>query len=219
MSRDVPCRSGRRTRTGQRTTATASPIQKSPTQKSPETVWRRIPVADFQLTVLVDGRPVPQYAALGRTYVEALEGSEYELQIYNPLPERVAVALSVDGLNTIDARHSSAWNASKWVIDPYRSITIGGWQMSSERARRFYFTTERNSYAARLGQTSNIGVISAVFFREQRVRPIPMVPPKDSEREPQNSVDSSAQSAKGASQPNLSRRDQIAQTMTMLRRE
>ena len=40
--------------------------------------------------------------------------------------------------------------------------------MSSERARRFYFTNERDSYGAKLGQTANLGVISAVFFREQR---------------------------------------------------
>src|SRR5262245_32604517 len=90
--------------------------------------------SDFQLTVLVDGRRLQEYHVRGKTYVEALRGSEYELQIRNPLPERVAVALSVDGLNSIDARHTSAWNASKWVIEPYGTITIGGWQMSSERA-------------------------------------------------------------------------------------
>src|SRR6185295_1114851 len=39
--------------------------------------------------------------------------------------------------------------------------------MSSENARRFYFTTERDSYAAKLGQAANLGVISAVFFRER----------------------------------------------------
>jgi hypothetical protein len=90
--------------------------------------------------------------------------------------ERVAVALSVDGLNTIDARHTSAWNASKWVIEPYQTITISGWQVSSERARRFYFTNERDSYGAKLGQTANLGVISAVFFRE-RNRPVTVTPP------------------------------------------
>ena len=88
----------------------------------------------------------------------------------------MAVALSVDGLNTIDARHTSAWNASKWVIEPYQTITISGWQMSSERARRFYFTNERDSYGAKLGQTANLGVISAVFFRERR-RIMPVTPP------------------------------------------
>src|SRR5437870_9094890 len=121
----------------------------------------------FQVEILVNGRRVPEYAARGRRYIEALEGAEYEVRIHNPLSVRVAVALSVDGLNTIDARHTSAWDAHKWVIEPYGTIEIGGWQMSSNRARRFYFTTERDSYAAKLGQAQNLGVISAVFFRER----------------------------------------------------
>jgi hypothetical protein len=134
-------------------------------------------VQGFDVDVLVDGRPLEEYYARGKAYVEAIEGSEYEVRIRNPLPFRVAVALSVDGLNSIDARRTSAWNASKWVIGPYQTIHIGGWQMSSERARRFYFTSERDSYAAKLGQASNLGVISAVFFRERRPIPVPVTPP------------------------------------------
>lgn len=121
----------------------------------------------FDVEVLVNGRPLEEYYARGKHYVEALDGAEYEVRVRNPLGVRVAVALSVDGLNTIDARRSSAYDSSKWVIEPYQTITISGWQMSSERARRFYFTTERNSYGAKLGQTSNLGVITAVFFRER----------------------------------------------------
>ena len=131
----------------------------------------------FDVEVLVNGYPVEEYYSRGKVYIEAIAGAEYEVRIRNPLPYRVAVALSVDGLNSIDARRTSAWSASKWVIEPYGTIQIGGWQMSSERARRFYFTTERDSYAAKLGQTSNLGVISAVFFREVRPVPIPITPP------------------------------------------
>src|SRR5437868_9016224 len=75
---------------------------------------------DFDVQVMVDGRPLEEYVARGRTYVQANEGAEYELRIRNPLPVRVAVALSVDGLNSIDARHTTAWEASKWVIGPYQ---------------------------------------------------------------------------------------------------
>ena len=145
-----------------------------PQDRGSERVSRR-PYPNFEVDVLVNGRPVAEYKARGRTYVEALQGSEYELRVRNGSPDRVAVALSVDGLNTIDARHTSAWNASKWVIEPYQTITISGWQVSSERARRFYFTNERDSYGAKLGQTENLGVISAVFFRE-RNRVITAVP-------------------------------------------
>ena len=150
----------------------------------------------FQVEVLVNGRRLQEYHARGRAYVEALNGAEYELRIHNPLPHRVAVALSVDGLNTIDARRTTAWNASKWVIEPYGSITVSGWQMSTQRARRFYFTSEQDSYGAKLGQTANLGVISAVFFREMQSRPIPITPaPK------QRSSDNRSQGAERSEAP------------------
>ena len=131
----------------------------------------------FGVEVLVGGSPVQVIYGRGRRYVEAREGAEYELLVRNPSPVRVAVALSVYGLNTIDARRTSAWESSKWVIEPYGTIRISGWQMSSSRARHFYFTTERDSYAARLGRASDLGVITAVFFRESAPRTYTVPPP------------------------------------------
>jgi hypothetical protein len=154
----------------------ASPLPQTTSSERP-IVGKRLPYGRFEVDVIVNGRPSAEYYARGRTYVEALDGAEYELRIRNPLPERVAVALSVDGLNTIDASHTSAWNASKWVIEPYQTITISGWQVSTERARKFYFTNERDSYGAKLGQTANLGVIAAVFFRERIPKAITVRPP------------------------------------------
>ncbi|MBD0371564.1 MAG: hypothetical protein ICV60_12060 [Pyrinomonadaceae bacterium] len=150
----------------------------------------------FEVEVLVGGRPVPQYWARGRRYIEALKGTEYELRIRNPLGVRVAVALAVDGMNTIDARRSAAWDASKWVIEPYQTITIRGWQMSSARARRFYFTTEKDSYGAKLGQTANLGIISAVFFRERQ--PITVVPQPRTYEDGRDSREETSESSKSA---------------------
>ena len=160
----------------------------------PESSWqqesrRPIRYEPFEVEVLVNGVPLERYPARGRLYVEALRGEEYALRVRNPLPVRVAVALSVDGLNTIDARRSTAWDASKWVIQPYGTITVSGWQVSRERARRFYFTDERDSYAGKLGRPEDIGLISAVFFRERadygeitpRPRPHPLGTPRAEE--------------------------------------
>ena len=145
------------------------------------------PVAEvngFSAEVLVDGRRTTEYAARGRRYIEALQNAEYELRIHNPTGSRVAVALAVDGMNTIDARHSSAWEARKWVIEPYGTIHVRGWQMSANNARRFYFTTERDSYGAKIGQAQNLGVISAVFFRERGPISIMPVTPGGREERP-----------------------------------
>jgi hypothetical protein len=117
--------------------------------------------------ILVGGTAQRQYPHQGRRYVEALKGREYAIQLRNPYGVRVAVALSVDGLNTIDARQTSAMNARKWVLDPYETVTISGWQTSRTEARRFEFTTEESSYGQALGKTANFGVITAVFFKER----------------------------------------------------
>jgi len=117
--------------------------------------------------ILVNGVPQTRYAHDGRWYVEALKGREYAIRLRNPYPVRVAVALSVDGLNTIDARQTTAAGARKWVLGPYQTVTISGWQTSASQARAFEFTTEERSYGQALGKTANLGTISAVFFRER----------------------------------------------------
>ena len=129
----------------------------------------------FSLQVVLDGGVRAEYRARGAVYVEAVRGRPYVLRITNPLPCTVGVALAVDGLDTIDARHGDARSAAKWVLPPYGSVEIPGWQVDGRDARRFYFTGERSSYGAWLGKIDDLGVIEAVFYR-QRLRPIPVVP-------------------------------------------
>lgn len=122
-----------------------------------------------ELSVVVDGQSRSEYNHRGATYIEAIRGREYSLRISNPTPYRVAVALAVDGLNTIDGKHTDGWNASKWVLEPYESTEIDGWQVSDRTARRFFFTGERHSYGAAIGETENLGVIEAIFYRERQL--------------------------------------------------
>jgi len=122
------------------------------------------------IEILVDGTPLTEYPARGTTYVEALRGHEYGVRLTNRTDRRIAVALAVDGLNSIDAKTTSARQASKWVLDPHQTITIDGWQTSSTDARRFFFTTEERSYGAWLDKVDNLGVIEAVVFRERAHR-------------------------------------------------
>jgi hypothetical protein len=136
----------------------------------------------WSLTVLVDGVPAPEYGSRGRVYLEALRGRTFSLRLSNPTSERIAIALSVDGRNVIDAKRTSAGAAAKWILLPGQTADIPGWQVSGESARRFFFTETRRSYARWLGDTSNAGTIEAVFFRERHrlsaqpawVRPDPL---------------------------------------------
>ena len=121
-----------------------------------------------RIEVLVDGMPLTEYPARGTTYIEALRGREYALRLTNLIDRRIAIALAVDGINSIDAKTTPASKASKWVLEPFATTTISGWQISNTDARRFFFTTEEESYGTWLGRDTNLGVIEAVVYRERK---------------------------------------------------
>lgn len=127
----------------------------------------------YSMDILIDGNPVREYDARGTTYVEARKGHEYAVRLTNHTSERIAIALSVDGLNSIDAKTTTAADARKWILDPYQTITLDGWQTSSSTARRFFFTSEDKSYGAWLGKKQNLGIIAAAVYRERRIVPPP----------------------------------------------
>ena len=128
---------------------------------------RALVSGDVAVEILVGGEPLREYVARGTTYIEALQGAEYSVRLHNRSDIRVAVALAVDGLNSIDAKTTPAHTAAKWVLDPWETITVDGWQISQQAARRFVFATEPDSYGAWLGRTANLGAIEAVVFRER----------------------------------------------------
>jgi hypothetical protein len=127
--------------------------------------------APFSISVLVDGAPVPEYASRGRIYIEALNGKDFTIRLVNPTSGRVAVALSVDGRNVVDAKRTTELEATKWVLGPGQTIDVPGWEVSGETARKFFFTETSGSYAKWLGDTANVGTIEAVFFREKVRQP------------------------------------------------
>lgn len=102
--------------------------------------------------------------------IRVSEGDEYSIVVRNPLPVRVAAAVTVDGLNTLDGKRTSAAEGQKWIIEPYSSITIGGWQTSDATMRKFVFTKEGASYAKWKGRrdrkdyTANLGIIGVAYF-------------------------------------------------------
>jgi hypothetical protein len=168
----------------------------------------------LSLEILVNGTPLSELHARGTTYVEAMRHAEYSLRLRNRSGSRMAVALSVDGLNTIDAKTTDAKLASKWVLDPWETVTIDGWQVGPDTARRFFFTSEDKSYGAWLGKTSNLGVIEAVAYREF-VLPPPRQPVLDGDRGGSGrmrSQESAAPRAAGKAAPSPQPADDLAAT-------
>ena len=120
-----------------------------------------------------DGADKPESSRSGRPFVAAAPGERYSLRLHNPLPVRVAVTLTVDGLNSISGKPSGIADGQKWLLEPFSTVVIRGWQVDQGESRRFFFTDKPKSYAkwreGQLGKdlSANCGVIGAAFFWNQ----------------------------------------------------
>jgi len=117
-------------------------------------------------------------------FLQVREGDAYSIVIRNPLPVTVGVAVTVDGLNTIDGKRTTPDKASKWILKPRGSMTIRGWQTGGKSLRRFVFTRGEESYANWKEKhdgrryTRNLGVIGVAFFWDGRLLDRILNPPK-----------------------------------------
>jgi hypothetical protein len=132
--------------------------------------------------VMVEGRWAPLHPApdgSGRWYLEAHAGAGYSIRLHNRSSERLAVSLSVDGLNVISGERSTSAPSDPrpsdpgrmYVIDPWDMTEVRGWRTSLQDVQRFVFVDERASYAARSGRANaRMGWIEMSVYRERYPR-------------------------------------------------
>ncbi|HZY05238.1 MAG TPA: hypothetical protein VFF02_17240 [Anaeromyxobacteraceae bacterium] len=143
----------------------------------PEAPTRQGP---YSLELVDDaGRVLPTFSHRGRIFVLGVPGQRYLLRIRNGSARRVEVVASVDGRDVVDGR-PAAWEKRGYLVEPFGETTIDGYRLSGEAVAAFRFGSVRDSYAARMGDARDVGVIGVAVFPERAVawrpRPYPVQP-------------------------------------------
>ncbi len=103
-----------------------------------------------------------------RSYVEAINGENYSLNIRNHSNQRIGLVIAVDGRNIISGQKSKLkHNENMYILGPYETQSYSGWRTSSRDIHRFYFTEVEDSYAHAFGDDSAMGVIAVAVFEEK----------------------------------------------------
>lgn len=129
---------------------------------------------NYEVRVLVKGRPINEYSHNGQIFIEGRDGSNFEIEFKNQSPNRIEAVLSVDGLSVIDGKEAGP-TSSGYVLGPYETVRIPGWKLTDEQVAAFQFAGKKGSYAAQsTGSARNTGVLGAMVFAEKRPAYVPV---------------------------------------------
>ena len=122
-----------------------------------------------------NNRDLPRFSSGGRSYVLGTVGARYAIVVANPTACRVEAVVSVDGLDAIDGHPANFVEKRGYILPAYGDMTIEGFRTSLNNVATFRFSSVADSYAGRLGQARDVGVIGVAFFPEQA--PVAVAPP------------------------------------------
>jgi hypothetical protein len=134
--------------------------------------------AGYEMTVLVEGVPVPTYTHDGDTYLLGQLGARYTLRVANHSGRRIEAVVSVDGRDVIDGKPADFRGKRGYLVPAWGSVDIDGWRISHAEAAAFRFSSVADSYAARTGSAREVGVIGVAVFPERYVPPPIVYPPR-----------------------------------------
>jgi len=88
------------------------------------------------------------YVREGRYDLDPLLGRPYRIQLKNLTAGYLGIVLAVDGLNT-NGNAPIAGDASdrKWILRPFQTVTISGWQVTADEALQFAFAPPSQSHS------------------------------------------------------------------------
>jgi len=119
------------------------------------------------------GQPLRVWRHHGRLFVAGEPGARYSLRVTNHTDGRVLVVMSVDGVNILTGE-TAGYDQRGYVFRPHESYDVSGWRKSNTEVAAFTFAPFSDSYAARTGRPSDVGVIGMAVFKEQVAIPAPM---------------------------------------------
>jgi hypothetical protein len=147
-------------------------------------------------------RDLPTFYHDGRSYVLGAIGERYAVVVSNPTAQRVEAVISIDGLDAIDGTPADYVHKRGYVLPAYGSATIVGFRTSLDQVATFRFSSVADSYAGRLGQARDVGVVGVAFFPERAM--IVVAPPPPLATSPSDAWERQRDYGGGASRPSAS---------------
>lgn len=152
-----------------------------------------------EVWVTSGGEPLPIFDVDGLHYLLGRRGQPYEIWLSNRSDARLEAVVSVDGRDVVSGRSADYREDRGYILYPGEELQIEGFRTSLDSVAAFEFSEVEDSYAARMGDASNVGVIGVALFDEaERGEPAPIAGGEPYDRDDEHYPPPAAPSAKAA---------------------
>jgi hypothetical protein len=110
----------------------------SPSEATP--AYRSKPLPPYEVQLVVDGVPLPEYLHEGTVWVEGQKNRRYALRLINRTGRRVEVVASVDGLDVVDGKPGDYRTKRGYVLEPWQTYDVEGFRLDLGRVAAFRFS-------------------------------------------------------------------------------
>lgn len=128
---------------------------------------------NYEVQILVGGKPTKQHYHNGQYWVEAQKGTEYTVKVKNNTAGRIMAIVSIDGVDVISGEAAST-DSSGYIVNSFRSSEIKGFRVSDTEVNAFEFGDIGDSYAALSAakdvSAKNCGVIGVRVYKEKEAK-------------------------------------------------
>lgn len=128
---------------------------------------------NFGVEIIVDGQPLEEHEHSGRIYVAAPWGSKYAIRfIVRDDGESYQAVCSVDGLNITTGQPVSTCKGDSHIVTAPSHPTdndLATFRINDTEGAPFEFDGWSYSYAEKLRQPNNTGVIAVAYFQVAKV--------------------------------------------------
>ena len=111
--------------------------------------------------------PLQSGTKFGRTYYGGSIGQRYKIVVTNNTYGRIACVVTVDGRNVLDNKPGDP-DGQAMIIGANQAYAFEGWRTGLDAVAAFRLVDVAQSYAAKTGDASNVGIIGVAMFEEKR---------------------------------------------------
>lgn len=121
---------------------------------------------NYELSVVVAGKPVREYNKDNNTFIEGQKDSEYIIRFKNNTKDRVMVIFSIDNLEPLSGGKAEDCKTG-YIVDGLKSLELKGFRIDDNNVAAFKFSEIGQSYANSNGDPLQCGSIGVRVYSEK----------------------------------------------------